>query len=443
MQNNTDALMGSSQVRPAVRITKSLTKVVESTVFITLSLLIVFLPSPVEEILQDTFGLTVLLDPLKAGFFLVYLIEFVVSNRTLSRSTLLFSLIALTVLLGALLNVAVDKSIVAFLVQLLFPVVITARYLDSFKSLPIAVREIKVIQRFLVIAFIIFSLFLIVNIVSLIFFPYGIYHRVGFVNGNREMYRVFFLGNKNSIILPTLCQFLLGLGVSRIFGWKWIVPVDVLLVLVSAYLSDSSTTIVAILFALVISLAFFVIRGFREHIRQILTALYIGMLSVTIAISLFQIMNLAGKIGTDSQQRWITFTHRVEIWEKAWVAISNSPIFGHGSSGDLMVPALDGFSTPHNTVLFFLYAGGVVALIIFSILFINLISMVNVSDVRLFQVFLPGVFSALLVWMLMESINSSTSFLVFCLYLLPLIPKTTGLILMRRENTPSIRRKGK
>lgn len=226
--------------------------------------------------------------------------------------------------------------------------------------------------------------FIIVNFVSILLFPKGIYvdHR-GWENN-------YFFGYKNSHIYVYIVYFvameILHYLQSRPLGIKGYGMFA--LALISSFLCDSSTSLVAFSITTILVIFFHKIR-----IPKIvsLSKIYFSSMLMSILIVLFQVQTVFSNFIENVLNRTITFTGRTKIWTVALSYIVRRPIIGNGSILFEHLFKTWTVTQGHNYFLDLVLVGGVTLLIINAAIFISVskrVSMIRETSLYTMLIFI-------------------------------------------------------
>lgn len=210
------------------------------------------------------------------------------------------------------------------------------------------------------------ELFVIINVITVLLYPNGMYTSGGEDQIGYE--KNWFLGYKNPMVrfmLPAcVSYFYLALQkqhTTMIRAWIFYIICFLTTIMVDSSTGAGGLAITGIIFFLYFNKAFIFIKK-QFTLRK--------MLIITLVID-FMILVLNSKqfsfIIENIFNRQTDFTGRTEMWEVALFLISKNPIWGYGSgSSEYMLDITYG-SHPHNFILYILLQGGVIALTLFII----------------------------------------------------------------------------
>ena len=217
--------------------------------------------------------------------------------------------------------------------------------------------------RFLKILFFVLSGMVIINLLTVILYPNGLYKSEFYI-------RNWFLGYKN---VHTLYIYPL-LAVFEVYSIKrqWSLAVKagcVALFVFSVYLiGDSGSAIASITLWIVLWLA---CEGFKFtkflSVYRVLLAHFVFFICIVV----FRLQNYLSFVIENWLGKSLTFTGRTSRWDIAFKLIAEKPVLGWGQqSGEVMrTELLDGLSHCHNEFLQILFQSGIIGLFIFLIAF--------------------------------------------------------------------------
>lgn len=113
----------------------------------------------------------------------------------------------------------------------------------------------------------------------------------------------------------------------------------------------------------------------------------------------------------------ITFTGRTEIWDLSFRMIKRSPIFGYGVyEGNGLIWWNNGYYYSHNGILEVMLQGGVVALIVFIVLFIiAAVPLYKYRNHYVSGIISSGIFAVLIIMLAEAQITSIWLFGLLCI----------------------------
>lgn len=239
-------------------------------------------------------------------------------------------------------------------------------YFISFWCLAYLVDMFNKDEMFLGTLLFCFEIFIYINFITMILHPNGLYYTGTIYTG--IAYQNWFLGFKNILI----CYFLPGFIVSYLYmnltGKRFRTIFLTIIILISTFISGSTTTLVGITILLLFSIFSFLqkqykIFNFKNY--------FIFSIILFFSIVIFRLQNLFEFFIVDILNKDLTFTNRTELWDVTLNAIKNHPIIGHGwQNTDIrhMMYNSSTIITAHNQLLEYLYLGGIVSIAILLII---------------------------------------------------------------------------
>lgn len=207
------------------------------------------------------------------------------------------------------------------------------------------------------------NIIIIVNFLSIIIFPGGIYKTVYADN--------WFLGYKNIMIRTLLPSLALNCIVSYHTNGHFKLKDYILfgIVLASILLSGSSTSIVVLA---VFGIFIFLSTHFKHKFIPNLKIIIIVSLILSISVAFFEFQNLFSDYISKYFGKDTTLTGRVFIWEAVISLFKESPFIGYGyHNGEEWIKIINftfadsrvSVSHPHNYFLYCLLQGGILYII--------------------------------------------------------------------------------
>lgn len=202
------------------------------------------------------------------------------------------------------------------------------------------------------------------NLITIILFPEGMYIT--------RFYNNYFLGYDNIIItyiLPALCVSLFYAYLNK--GKADLQFYILFIICLSTVIIRWTATNLVMLFILAIFLI--VQRFINTKIFNLLNYLITNIV-FTISIVIYKMQYLFSYLIVNILNKDLTFTGRVDIWNRNLEYIKEKPIFGYGIEfeGNRILKN-DGFSHAHNQYLEIIYESGVIGLALFGYLIISII----------------------------------------------------------------------
>jgi len=222
-------------------------------------------------------------------------------------------------------------------------------------------------DRFLFIIKDILFVLVLLNLVSMIFFPEGIIqlHRVA---SEWDDYYVgwWLFGNKNTMILWIYALNVLAqISLCRENEHRKIYSIDIWMIIatvLTAFFCKSSTTIVVIVLLSIVPIIWekFNLWSFVSAIHPFMILIgYLIFFIILITSTQFGLFEMV----TNLFDKDVTFTGRTSAWAKSVILIANKPWFGYGVLSSERLRSLLGafaFVNAHNTLLQTLIDGGIV-----------------------------------------------------------------------------------
>lgn len=212
-------------------------------------------------------------------------------------------------------------------------------------------------------AFTILELYIIINFITIILFPTGMYK-------SGVYYENWFLGYKNiqiRTILPIICISIIN-SYMRFDRLNLKTKVLLVICIITFILTKSSTALVGFFIFLILFLKY----HDNKPLPKILNIKF-AILTTSILfsmISILKLQNLFKFFIVDILNKDITFSGRIIVWDKAINFISAKPIIGYGyTTGEQFQTIFNSifFTHPHNYYLYILMTGGLLLLAIIII----------------------------------------------------------------------------
>lgn len=199
---------------------------------------------------------------------------------------------------------------------------------------------------------------MLINLATMLLFPQGLQAEL-YINNANSLY--FMVIDNGSALFLCFCTLIFYLdGEKR----KWIYLACVL----SAFLSESATTIFTVLL-----LHLFIILVNRSSMKRamnpyLLLAIYIGIFVFILSMQRNVVLTF---ILENIFERSDTFTGRYLLWEQAFRLIKQAPWLGYGRTQVDYIVAWGGHYSSHNYILELLLQGGVCALSLFFVIVVS------------------------------------------------------------------------
>ena len=198
---------------------------------------------------------------------------------------------------------------------------------------------------------------LLINLVSIFYFPNGIYQTP--TNVGVAIY--YFLGYKNQIT-PIIIMSILFLGIYLHLNQKQnklqktIIILSFIIIVLNAILLQSSTAIVSVL----IILSLYLISNIIPKIANLTTYL-ICVAFVFVLIVVFREQKFFSFIIEDFLGKELNLTNRTNIWDKSLILITKSPFWGYGVT---TLQQIIGDRNAHNYFIQIMLQSGIIGMIL-------------------------------------------------------------------------------
>lgn len=241
-----------------------------------------------------------------------------------------------------------------------------------------------------------FNFIVLINTILLIIYPNGVFSRIS--PTNNRLRPIYFLGVSNQVGPYVICTVLIsGYYCYKYNKTKIYINLALIQGIFSAVLLKSTTTLIG-----VVGIAFllFVLR--RKNIMAKIKAggMLACILFANAAIVLFQMQTHFEYFINNVLKEDVTLSTRTYIWEKAFVLVSNSPIWGYGGKDNSRYIFWGRLKfNAHNFLLQTLLVGGIVACIAFVfIVYVSLKKIYNCKNSNVQFVLMSGI----LMFLIME-----------------------------------------
>ena len=165
---------------------------------------------------------------------------------------------------------------------------------------------------------ILFSTYLLINLVTILLFPNGI------IDG------MYFLGIRTRITEYAMVAFILSLF-HGFRGSKTIIPIIGLLASIANILVLwVATALIGVLVFLLVYLSTKLLKPKKLNYF----VLFLMVMVLTLGIVVFKIQNLFSYLIVDVLGKSMTLSNRTILWDRCWPYIMESPLFGHGTNFD-------------------------------------------------------------------------------------------------------------
>ena len=218
---------------------------------------------------------------------------------------------------------------------------------------------------FIKIVGLIFFLYAIINLITMIIFPKGLYSL-------DTIEHSWFLGHKNGLIKWLLPGFAFVSIPELIFKNKLSLKSWIYLFVIasSIIISKSSTSLVALIVLIILLLNTIKDEKIVKHIN--LNSSILLNFAFFVAIILLHLQNHFYKIIVNVLNKDLSFTGRNFLWDRILLYINQKPIIGHGLTQQSVMLEQMHYSnmSSHNFVLDYWYEGGILCLILFTLIII-------------------------------------------------------------------------
>lgn len=204
---------------------------------------------------------------------------------------------------------------------------------------------------------ILFGIYLILNFLTIIFFPNGI---------GWSTQPIYFLGIKNSITLPVIFSILFSIIDDYLFFNRITLKTIFIYIIaiLSALLADCSTALIIILLSIIILFVFDLLNSKTTYNLSYFYLFYI------ICFVIFVLLNIVLIINNIFDIELSFFTNREQIWALAIPLIFKSLFLGYGmfdNGGYIYIWGNNYYS--HNEILEICLWGGIISLAFYLLLF--------------------------------------------------------------------------
>ena len=235
----------------------------------------------------------------------------------------------------------------------------------------------------------------LINFLTIIFFPNGMY------STSRYETNWFFMYD-NTHFMWYLAAILTSVIDQMINNKKRIVLI-VLLIITSfcTFYCMSATSVVAYVF-LLINLFILLIRKkpFLTYGKRLIAYLFANYLIIYAQIQRYFEWFIVGILG-----KGLTFTGRTTIWERTIELISQKPILGYGFETTNFSKKLGSifYTHAHNTILDIFYKGGIIAIIFFILMLLEIGNCIKKCSDKLLAGIISASVSCCFIVMLLEA----------------------------------------
>jgi O-antigen ligase len=255
------------------------------------------------------------------------------------------------------------------------------------------------------------SLFTIINFITIVIFPKGMYV-TGVTNTASENWFLGFKNEQTAYFLP-----LIGLVfiLSKIEGFNKSKIAILFISILSSILIHSSTLLVGLGILLIVEFFPFI----RKNSKVFNQATYF-IISVVmfVAIPILRLQNLFDFLIEGILHKSLTLTYRTDLWDRAIAAIFQHPIIGWGEQPNIVKYELyDSMSiiSAHNQFLEYTFTGGILLILIYVAMNIMLIKRTwSIKSYEIVQI-VSGLYLALQITLIAEVFTEITIFMIYFL----------------------------
>ena len=274
----------------------------------------------------------------------------------------------------------------------------------------------------------VFYIYLVLNLLSLIIWPNGMYVTGMF----HETTENWFLGFKNKHILYALPAICISLVMAHCDEKKFTKVILILISTSTILYTKSSTAIIGISSFAIILLFEFVFR------RKLFFYQHFAILSIVLffAFPVFQLSGFLGNVATIFSNKVSTIGSRVAIWNTTLSYFYESPFFGYGIQFQSFRNAMYGSTSyvhAHNQFLEYLFEGGIFGLSLFLAIVFNQIKNVKMFKNSIYVLLFSSMFMSFQIVLVSEAFSDSLSYIsYFLIWLIPYLSKRDKNLKWRR-----------
>lgn len=255
-------------------------------------------------------------------------------------------------------------------------------------------------KAFLKSAIFVLGMYIAINAISMIMFPGGLtYEQAFFSNGVHE--KSFFFGKNTAIKVMVPCLLFVSLYENSYEnGIRWKSKILSLVILgESAFAQSGTSTIVA----LILVIGTWVSSDKIPETINILSAWALNILFF-FGIIVFKMQYLFESFLVGVLNKDLTFSGRTPLWDSGIFYIISKPIIGYGIEDKVIAASKIGEGvrndTMHNFIIDYLYQGGIVVIIIWTVVIIFLYTILRkYKNQEIRKIFNYCIFSMMIVWM--------------------------------------------
>lgn len=345
---------------------------------------------------KDLYNLLLIVDYLIIFFMYI-------SNKDYKNLSfiLYFIFYGITVIFSTIIN---NGDILEYLKQFL-------NFLMIILFFNICIKRYK--EKFLRAASIFFIFINVINLITIIAYPKGMYINTA------DNWSNWFLGYKNGFILYLIPAVIFSYFYDNITKNKMSIMTIITLILsiITLILVRSSTSIVG--FALLLFVLVFrkQLKNFRIFNLKNCIIIY---LILFFAIIIFRLQEIFSYLIVDILGKSLDFTNRTYIWDTALEFIKNQPFCGYGYVSSALRAIRFSYSqalTCHNQLLDLIYQGGIISITFISLMLVALNKKIKKCDNKEIKVVIIGCILSYLIMMLTEYYNFQYYIFMFVIFI--------------------------
>ena len=214
---------------------------------------------------------------------------------------------------------------------------------------------LKDLRSLLIAEMIFFGALTVLNFLSILVFKNGMYYYLDYY------YDCWLLGFKSGHIPYQMAFLFFAVLYAALYNKKrmYIVYIGLAIVAASNWIVKNRTALI-ILIPIIIIAVFPKLLKFTK-VLNVLTYTGIGLV-MNLLFVVFRRADLFSWLIVDIMHKRVDLTHRTEVWDKAFEAISGKPVLGHGYQTFVFSDIIE---TTHNEFVEVLYKTGIIGLVIF------------------------------------------------------------------------------
>lgn len=240
--------------------------------------------------------------------------------------------------------------------EVIRPLIISLSVCTSF------VLSLKNINNFIEVAAFYFKVLIYINLITIIFYPNGLYLVYGNVNAH------YFLGHRNNTIEYIIPALLFNLirDINKYNKYSFNIYSLTFISIISVFLTWSVNAVLVLTF-----LIFVIFTPCINRVKNFFNIynFSIGYVMLFILIVILKFQNYFEWLIVGILHRSLDFTNRVHIWDRSLFWIKESFIFGYGyENAGIKILKIFHSNSCHNYLLDFLYMGGILMVFVFCII---------------------------------------------------------------------------